>query len=55
VLFGEDDRQRSLLLRTKVYTGTMQASYHGRVWRAQWWTQNEEPGIAQVWVNTGPC
>ncbi|MEW9531779.1 LamG-like jellyroll fold domain-containing protein [Microbispora sp. NPDC049125] len=29
---------------TKVYNTGDQASYHGSVWRALWWTQNQAPG-----------
>jgi hypothetical protein len=29
---------------TKVYNTGDQASYHGSVWRALWWTQNQTPG-----------
>ena len=30
-------------------------SYNNRQWRAKWWTQNNEPGIDQVWLDLGPC
>jgi chitinase len=40
---------------TKIYNGKDQASYNGRVWTAQWWSQNDLPGTAGVWTNTGPC
>jgi chitinase len=38
-----------------VYTGGQTASYNGHTWRAQWWTQGETPGVAQVWVDQGAC
>jgi chitinase len=38
-----------------VYVGGNQASYNGRVWQAQWWTQGETPGQAGVWVDKGAC
>jgi chitinase len=38
-----------------VYTGGQLASYNGHTWRAQWWTQGETPGVAQVWVDQGAC
>jgi chitinase len=38
-----------------VYTGGMLASYNGHTWKAQWWTQGETPGQAQVWLDQGAC
>jgi predicted chitinase len=38
-----------------VYTGGGQASYEGRNYTAQWWTQNERPGASDVWADQGPC
>jgi chitinase len=38
-----------------VYTGGQLASYNGHTWRAQWWTQGETPGVAQVWADQGAC
>jgi predicted chitinase/chitodextrinase len=38
-----------------VYTGGMTASYGNKNWRAQWWTQNETPGVAAVWTDQGAC
>ncbi|MFC7763792.1 carbohydrate-binding protein [Catellatospora bangladeshensis] len=38
-----------------MYTGGQRVSHNGRSWRAQWWTQNETPGVASVWVDLGPC
>lgn len=38
-----------------IYTGGQFASYNGRKWKAQWWTQGETPGVAQVWLDQGPC
>jgi chitinase len=37
------------------YTGGALVSYNGHTWKAQWWTQNETPGTAQVWVDQGAC
>jgi chitinase len=43
-------------VRGTVYTGGQRVSYNGHVWRAQWWTQNEDPAPGvQVWVDEGPC
>ena len=38
-----------------IYTGGQFASHNGRKWKAQWWTQNETPGVASVWLDQGPC
>ncbi|MEU7820951.1 glycoside hydrolase family 19 protein [Catellatospora sp. NPDC049111] len=38
-----------------VYTGGMTASHNGRNWLARWWTQNETPGVAEVWSDQGTC
>jgi chitinase len=38
-----------------VYTSGMQVSYNGHTWTAQWWTQGETPGAAQVWLDQGAC
>ncbi|GGP63218.1 glycoside hydrolase family 19 protein [Saccharothrix coeruleofusca] len=38
-----------------VYTGGATASYGGRNWLAQWWTQNETPGTSSVWADQGAC
>jgi len=40
-----------------IYTGGMTVSHNGRTWRANWWTQNEEPGVTTsgVWADLGPC
>jgi chitinase len=40
---------------SKIYTGGMTASYNGHTWKAQWWTQNETPGVAGVWLDQGAC
>ncbi|WP_198347960.1 chitinase [Plantactinospora sp. KBS50] len=37
------------------YTGGQLVSYAGHTWKAQWWTQGETPGSAQVWVDQGGC
>ncbi|GAA0796141.1 chitinase C-terminal domain-containing protein [Spirilliplanes yamanashiensis] len=41
--------------RTKVYTGTNLVSYGGRTWKAQWWTQGDQPGTNAVWLDQGAC
>jgi chitinase len=38
-----------------VFTGGQLASYNGHIWKAQWWTQGETPGTAQVWLDQGAC
>lgn len=38
-----------------VYTGGDEASYEGRNYTAQWWTQNETPGTSDVWADNGAC
>ncbi|MEU5805749.1 glycosyl hydrolase family 18 protein [Streptomyces sp. NPDC047718] len=41
-----------------VYTGGAEVSHKGRKWKAQWWTQNEEPGTTGewgVWKDLGAC
>ncbi len=30
-------------------------SHNGKKWRAQWWTQNHEPGTNNVWLEIGDC
>ncbi|HEX2621110.1 MAG TPA: glycosyl hydrolase family 18 protein [Phototrophicaceae bacterium] len=42
-------------ISTAVYVGTNEVSYNGHQWRAKWWTQGETPGVAQVWLDLGPC
>lgn len=36
-----------------VYTGGDTVSYHGKQYRAKWWTQGETPGTSDVWENLG--
>jgi chitinase len=41
-----------------VYTGGSLVSHKGHTWKAQWWTQNEEPGTTGewgVWKDQGAC
>src|SRR4051794_39563531 len=38
-----------------VYVGGNLVSYNGHTWKAQWWTQGETPGQAQVWLDQGAC
>ncbi|TDB77399.1 CocE/NonD family hydrolase [Micromonospora sp. KC723] len=43
---------------TSIYTANDVVSHNGHRWRAQWWTQNQEPGTTGqfgVWVDLGPC
>ncbi len=42
---------------TTVYTGGQRVTYHGFIYEAQWWTQNENPEIntSGVWKNLGPA
>lgn len=35
--------------RNKVYYGGDMVTYKGVTYKAQWWTQGEEPGVAEVW------
>ncbi|MDX3540956.1 carbohydrate-binding protein, partial [Streptomyces sp. MB09-01] len=41
-----------------VYNSGNVVSHKGRNWKAQWWTQNEEPGTTGewgVWKDQGAC
>ncbi|WP_372433074.1 carbohydrate-binding protein, partial [Myceligenerans indicum] len=38
-----------------VYVGGDTASYASHEWQAQWWTQGETPGAADVWADLGAC
>jgi chitinase len=40
-----------------IYTGGMTVSHNGHTWKANWWTQNEEPGVTTsgVWTDLGAC
>src|SRR5206468_3951644 len=38
-----------------VYVGGSVVSYQGHTWHAQWWTQGETPGTADVWLDDGAC
>ncbi|MGB2567230.1 CocE/NonD family hydrolase C-terminal non-catalytic domain-containing protein [Micromonospora citrea] len=43
---------------TSIYNTGDVVSHGGHRWRAQWWTQNQEPGTTGqygVWVDLGPC
>ena len=40
--------------RSKVYIGGDMVSYNGKNYKALWWTQGEEPGVAQVWELATP-
>ncbi|KIK63096.1 carbohydrate-binding module family 5 protein [Collybiopsis luxurians FD-317 M1] len=41
---------------TAVYTGGSEVTYDGKLWKAQWWTQNDTPGgSVGVWVLEGSC
>ncbi|MEU9256397.1 chitinase C-terminal domain-containing protein [Streptomyces sp. NPDC048270] len=42
----------------QVYNAGNLVSHKGRIWKAQWWTQNEEPGSTGewgVWKDQGAC
>jgi uncharacterized repeat protein (TIGR02543 family) len=40
-----------------VYTGGETVEHNGKVWTAQWWTRNQEPGASPYgpWKQTGTC
>jgi chitinase len=38
-----------------IYAVPTDVSHNGRKYRNKWWTQNETPGIAQVWEDKGSC
>jgi len=38
-----------------VYSTPTSVSHNGRNYTSKWWTQNEQPGIAGVWTDNGPC
>ncbi|KAJ7595937.1 glycoside hydrolase family 18 protein [Mycena floridula] len=41
---------------TAIYTGGLTATYNGKLWTAQWWTQGDVPGgAAGVWIVTATC
>ncbi|GIJ19904.1 CocE/NonD family hydrolase [Micromonospora lutea] len=43
---------------TAIYNTNDVVSHNGHRWRAQWWTQNQEPGTTGqygVWVDLGAC
>lgn len=42
-------------VRTTAYVGLNRVSHKGRNWEAKWWTQGEEPSIADVWKDLGAC
>lgn len=37
------------------YVGGTEVSDNGHNWTAKWWTQNETPGTADVWTDSGAC
>ncbi|MFV2175856.1 glycoside hydrolase family 19 protein [Actinomadura sp. LOL_016] len=37
------------------YNGGQVVSHNGHNWSAKWWTQNQAPGGATVWVSQGTC
>ncbi|MFH0245275.1 chitinase C-terminal domain-containing protein [Streptomyces sp. HK10] len=44
--------------RATAYTGGATVSWNGHEWKAQWWTQGEEPGTTGewgVWQDLGTC
>jgi chitinase len=38
-----------------VYTQGKTASYNGKTYTAQWWTQGEKPGSSAAWKEGGSC
>ncbi|KAF9133525.1 Chitinase 1 [Mortierella sp. 14UC] len=38
-----------------VYTSGNKVSYQGRIYTAQWWSQNNIPTAGSPWVDVGPC
>ncbi|ANQ47421.1 T9SS type A sorting domain-containing protein [Flammeovirga sp. MY04] len=38
---------------TAVYTGGNQVVHNGKIYRAKWWTQGDEPGNGDPWEDTG--
>jgi chitin-binding protein len=41
--------------KTNQYPGNSLVSRGGHTWKAQWWTQGDEPGTANVWIDQGTC
>jgi predicted carbohydrate-binding protein with CBM5 and CBM33 domain len=41
--------------KTNQYPGNSLVSHNGHTWKAQWWTQGDEPGTANVWIDQGTC
>lgn len=35
-----------------IYTGGEEVVYNGKIYKAKWWTTNEQPGSADVWEDT---
>ncbi len=40
---------------TAVYTGGSTVSKAGTLYKAQWWTQGDDPALGGVWVDSGAC
>jgi chitin-binding protein len=40
---------------TSVYPGGSVVSWQAHTWKAQYWSQGDTPGVAQVWVDQGAC
>lgn len=38
---------------SEIYTGGNQVVYEGKIYRAKWWTQNNNPGGGDPWEDTG--
>ncbi|WP_205324698.1 discoidin domain-containing protein [Glycomyces sp. YM15] len=38
-----------------IYEEGAEAVHDGKRWRAEWWTRNQEPGMAGVWEEVGAC
>ena len=40
---------------SKTYNADNEVKYNGKLWRAKWWTQGNEPGNSQHWEDIGEC
>ncbi|WP_444996936.1 glycosyl hydrolase family 18 protein [Aliikangiella sp. IMCC44359] len=40
---------------SKVYTGGMEVLYKDKIYRARWWTQNNQPDVSDVWEYIKDC
>lgn len=49
---GETEESNDTWEASMVYVGGDEVAYQGKIYRAKWWTQGEEPGKADVWEDT---